>query len=45
MIVSANQQSKESTPLSHDPRKLSDQKVLDHAREGLKEHLPLAAAG
>jgi hypothetical protein len=45
MIVSANQQSKESKPVSHDTLKLSDQKVLGEARELLKEHLPLEAEG
>jgi hypothetical protein len=45
MIVSANQQSKENKPMSHDTLKLSDQKVLTEAREVLKEHLPLAADG
>ncbi len=44
-IVSASQQSKESKPMSHDTLKLSDQKVLDEARELLKEHLPLEAEG
>jgi hypothetical protein len=45
MIVSANQPSKESKPLSHDTLKLSDAKVLTEAREVLKERLPLEAAG
>ena len=31
--------------MSHDTLKLSDQKVLDEAREVLKEHLPLEAEG
>src|SRR5712691_5350564 len=45
MIVSAHQQFKENKPMSHDTLKLSDQKVLDEAREVLKEHLPLEADG
>jgi putative transposase len=45
MIVSAIQQSKESKPMSQHTLKLSDQKVLDEARELLKDHLPLEAEG
>ncbi len=45
MIVSANQQSEESKPVSHDTLKLTDQKVLEQARAVLKNHLPLEAEG
>jgi putative transposase len=39
------QQSQEDKPMLKDTLKLSDQKVLDYAREGLQAHLPLHAEG
>jgi hypothetical protein len=46
MIVSTTKQpNKESKLMANDTLKLTDEKVLNYAREGLKAHLPLQAEG
>ena len=44
-IVSDTKRSWGDKPLANDTLKLTDQKVLEHAREGLREHLPVQAEG
>ena len=44
-IVNAIEQPQEDQPMTYDRPELTDQEVLLHAQEGLKEHLPLHAEG
>jgi hypothetical protein len=39
------EQSKEGKPMANDTLELTDQEVLEYARTGLENHLPLEADG